>query len=237
MEVHHHPHVEKKSFKEYLLEGLMIFLAVSMGFIAENVRESITAHEKKKQYVESLIQDLKEDTVKINEGIEKNLARVSGLDSLLNYLKTFPYTDSSLNKIYQLRNHLRYRGEVFFTKRTLVQLKNSGGMQFIKNMAVSDSIVNYDEQNQSAERQWEVSFNSIWQGRLIEFKIFDPRHDPAIPEKNRLLLNDEKLLMEFYNWVFNTKFAFGNYVIRLQNHKKSAVELIQFLRKEYHIEE
>ncbi len=34
MEVHHHPHVEKKSFKEYFLEGLMIFLAVTMGFIA-----------------------------------------------------------------------------------------------------------------------------------------------------------------------------------------------------------
>ena len=42
MEVHHHPHVEKKSFKEYLLEGLMIFLAVTMGFIAESIREHIT---------------------------------------------------------------------------------------------------------------------------------------------------------------------------------------------------
>src|SRR5919205_297932 len=39
MEVHHHPHVEKKNFKEYLLEGLMIFLAVTMGFFAENLRE------------------------------------------------------------------------------------------------------------------------------------------------------------------------------------------------------
>jgi hypothetical protein len=27
MEVHHHPHVEKKVFKEYFLEFLMIFLA------------------------------------------------------------------------------------------------------------------------------------------------------------------------------------------------------------------
>ncbi len=34
MELHHHPHVEKKSFKEYFLEGLMIFLAETMGFIA-----------------------------------------------------------------------------------------------------------------------------------------------------------------------------------------------------------
>jgi hypothetical protein len=37
MEVHHHPHVEKKSFKEYLLEGLMIFVAVTMGFFAETI--------------------------------------------------------------------------------------------------------------------------------------------------------------------------------------------------------
>jgi len=32
MEVHHHPHVEKKKFKEYFLEFLMIFLAVTLGF-------------------------------------------------------------------------------------------------------------------------------------------------------------------------------------------------------------
>src|SRR5215471_5281072 len=39
MEVHHHPHVEKKRFKEYFLEFLMIFLAVTLGFFAENIRE------------------------------------------------------------------------------------------------------------------------------------------------------------------------------------------------------
>jgi hypothetical protein len=43
MEVHH-PHLahKEKPWKEYLLEGLMIFLAVSMGFIAENIREHIS---------------------------------------------------------------------------------------------------------------------------------------------------------------------------------------------------
>ena len=56
MEVHHHPHVEKKSFKEYLLEGLMIFLAVSMGFIAENIRENITKHEKEQHLMEMLVE-------------------------------------------------------------------------------------------------------------------------------------------------------------------------------------
>src|SRR5689334_23460696 len=42
MEVHHHPQVEKKNLKEYLLEGLMIFVAVTLGFFAETIREHIS---------------------------------------------------------------------------------------------------------------------------------------------------------------------------------------------------
>jgi hypothetical protein len=42
MEVHHHPNVEKKSLKEYLLEGLMIFIAVCMVFLAETIREALS---------------------------------------------------------------------------------------------------------------------------------------------------------------------------------------------------
>jgi len=32
----HHPHLAKKNFKEYLFEFIMIFLAVTLGFFAEN---------------------------------------------------------------------------------------------------------------------------------------------------------------------------------------------------------
>ena len=46
MEVHHHPdHIIKKILKNFFLEFVMIFLAVTLGFIAENVRESISNHE------------------------------------------------------------------------------------------------------------------------------------------------------------------------------------------------
>ena len=38
MEVHHHSH-KPKNWKEYITEFLMLFAAVSMGFIAENIRE------------------------------------------------------------------------------------------------------------------------------------------------------------------------------------------------------
>src|ERR1700753_3798685 len=68
MEVHHHPQLEHKPkpWKEYLLEGLMIFLAVTMGFFADSLREHITNNEKEKQVIASLVSDLKKDTAKLN---------------------------------------------------------------------------------------------------------------------------------------------------------------------------
>jgi hypothetical protein len=65
MEVHHHPNVERKNFKEYFLEFLMIFLAVTMGFFAESIREYFVNSEKEKIYMEGMLQDLDKDTSKI----------------------------------------------------------------------------------------------------------------------------------------------------------------------------
>src|ERR1035438_2735349 len=58
MEVHHHPHVEKKGFREYFLEFLMIFLAVTLGFIAENIREHFADVRTEKEYLSSFKQQL-----------------------------------------------------------------------------------------------------------------------------------------------------------------------------------
>ena len=66
MEVHHHPHVEKKNFKEYFLEFLMIFLAVTMGFFAENLREHFSDKSKEKEFIVSMKEDLVSDTAQLN---------------------------------------------------------------------------------------------------------------------------------------------------------------------------
>ena len=52
MEVHHHPdiHHEKKKWKEYFFEFLMIFLAVAMGFFAEQIRERHVEKERLQNY-------------------------------------------------------------------------------------------------------------------------------------------------------------------------------------------
>ncbi len=57
MEVHHHPdlHHKPKKWKEYFLEFLMIFLAVTMGFFAENIRENYVEHKSAGDYANLLI--------------------------------------------------------------------------------------------------------------------------------------------------------------------------------------
>lgn len=55
MEVHKHPHhvTHKKKWNEYLLEFFMLFLAVFLGFIAENIREENVEKHREKQLVTS----------------------------------------------------------------------------------------------------------------------------------------------------------------------------------------
>jgi hypothetical protein len=53
MEVHHHPdlHHRRKKFKEYVLEFLMIFLAIlKMAFLPENRFRILTSIQKKCGY-------------------------------------------------------------------------------------------------------------------------------------------------------------------------------------------
>ncbi len=83
MEVHHHPHVEKKNFKEYFLEFLMIFLAVTMGFIAENIREHIADTKSAHQYLESYKNDLLQNEQKINHYDSVFIAELPVYDSIV----------------------------------------------------------------------------------------------------------------------------------------------------------
>ena len=51
MEVHHHGHVPKK-WSEYITEFVMLFAAVTLGFIAENLREHQIENNRAKEYLE-----------------------------------------------------------------------------------------------------------------------------------------------------------------------------------------
>ena len=145
MEVHHHPNVEKKNFKEYFLEFIMIFLAVTMGFFAENIREHFVNKEKENQYIKSFYEDLSNDERNLPALIES--IRYSQLipgDSLPALLSNAS-TTTRANNIYRFfRLIIRQQGiGVFVTSRTIEQLKNAGDMRLITNKQIADNLVDY----------------------------------------------------------------------------------------------
>ncbi len=145
MEVHHHPKVEKKNFKEYFLEFLMIFLAVTMGFFAESLREHIVNKGLEKDYIRSFYTDLQSDQRDLPELINAiNEQQVQSGESLPVLLSRATLTTEADSIYYFFRRFIRQQGiKAFITDKTIEQMKNAGEMRLISHKQIADSLVNY----------------------------------------------------------------------------------------------
>src|SRR5687768_3128800 len=84
MEVHHHGHVhEKKKWKEYVFQFFMLFLAVFCGFLAEYQLEHKIERDKEKEYIHSMAEDLKNDTLSLGNAIRRNMEQIKGKDTFI----------------------------------------------------------------------------------------------------------------------------------------------------------
>ena len=70
MEVHHPHHpTHKKKWSEYIIEFVMLFAAVTLGFFAENVREHNIAKKNTNYSLVTLYKDIQTDSVKVSLAI------------------------------------------------------------------------------------------------------------------------------------------------------------------------
>jgi hypothetical protein len=143
MEVHHHSHHPKK-WKEYITEFLMLFLAVTLGFLAENMREHQIENQRERQYMESFIIDLESDVNNIMEGMPRKEGRLQAIDTLFKFFKENPEVNSVPAVIVKKMKRASWDRSYVRNTTTINQLKNSGGLRLIRNRAVADSIAFYD---------------------------------------------------------------------------------------------
>jgi hypothetical protein len=251
MEVHHHSHSShgKKNWKSYIWEFLMLFLAVFCGFLAEYQLEHKIERDREKEYVESMILDMKDDATKIKKSILFCTTQVAAFDSLLQNIYHTPYTDSSLKMMYYLqRKYTSTRSNVAFNKRTISQLKNSGGLRLIRNKAASDSIIIYEEICEKAEAQ-EAYFANVRMGKVNDFTIqlFDSKYianydrytisnilNASTPIS--LLSSDEKLIKEYGNTLYFAKSSITTYIEILKAIENRIPLVIKFLENQYHLD-
>lgn len=247
MEVHHHSaHHGKKNWKSYIWEFLMLFFAVFCGFLAEYQLEHSIEQDREKQYIESMVADMMEDSAKISISLDYSSKQLAGFDSILLNIYSRPYTDSSLKKLYGLQvKYTNSRNPVLFTKRTITQLKNSGGLRLIRNKAASDSIVNYSEECERAETQAEY-LGMVRMDKINEYaiKLFDNQYimDEKGAVNNDLLestasiplLNpNEQMLKEYANTITYARGSLKVYIRMITQIQGRIPSKIKFLKEKY----
>src|SRR6187549_3266764 len=89
MEVHHHSHTSdpdshrgRKKWTHYFWEFFMLFIAVTLGFFVENMREHYIEHKRGLQYIRSFVEDLKTDTAGFSHTIAQYKIKEAQLDQL-----------------------------------------------------------------------------------------------------------------------------------------------------------
>src|ERR1022692_43545 len=143
MEVHHHPEVEKKGFKEYLLEGLMIFVAVTMGFFAENIREYFADKEHAQQLSGQLLQDLKKDTANLNINISREIFLKQKGDTLFDLLQQ-PLAKTDLKKAQELISDCYHTTIFRASSGAITAIKNELHLKQFSGSKIASYITDYE---------------------------------------------------------------------------------------------
>jgi len=243
MEVHHHSHTPRKKWTHYLWEFLMLFLAVFCGFLAEYQLEHIIENQREEKYIASFIEDLKADTVKINQVLRASIEQQRGLDTLMKILKEPGFVNKA-DKFDKYGANIFPLIVFYQTDRTLQQLKNAGGLRLIRSQAASDSIIAYDNMIKEVEEQEEDLHDANQQVTTLAVQIFDFNSPGApwidrtlvpVPKKLNLLTTDPAKLGEFFNTVLGFKVTSSVYCDMLEVLKDNAEHQIIFLEKKYHL--
>ena len=150
MEVHHAHHpTHKKKWSEYILEFVMLFAAVTLGFFAENVREHQVIEHKTQQNLQSVILDLKKDSVLIkdiikeyqNASIYLNTLNYVFLDYQLNKISKDQYID----KVLLISDSLSFGTSFYINNSSYKNTISSGSFSNISNIDLKRNISNYYE--------------------------------------------------------------------------------------------
>jgi hypothetical protein len=227
-------HTPRKKVKTYLFEFLMLFLAVFCGFIADNLREKLSEHQREKIFISSIVEDIKSDTLESKKIIDRLKSMKEGIDSVLSELSSSKVVVNS-NNLYRLWS--KNMGlEVFVSNdRTIQQLKSNGELRLIRNIPVSDRIMKYDQTLKRYYTQSNLMYsamsNMTYYSHVFDFIRLNKNHNIPIPltEEGKQSLNLAYGNLDLWNR------GLGGLISWLENVNEEGKSMLIFIKKEYHL--
>lgn len=131
-----------KNWKKYTFEFLMLFLAVFLGFVAENTREDFAEKQQAIELAKSFYDELKNDSIAVAERVEGRIRKERAIEYMVNFFRDSSLTSSSKELSVNFIWAMTARTPIIFTPRTVVleQLKSSGSLRYFKNQELQKLI-------------------------------------------------------------------------------------------------
>jgi hypothetical protein len=128
-------------WKHYFFEFFMLFLAITLGFYAENLREGIKNKEEINLNMLSIVSDLRADIKHFDSVLDRNQFGYTMADSLIKLL----HSDlSNTGEIYYYARSVTSNVGYFYSNsKTFEQMKTAGLLKLIRPRSLLDSIGTY----------------------------------------------------------------------------------------------
>jgi hypothetical protein len=253
MEVHHHPHVEKKGFKEYFLEFLMIFMAVTLGFFAENIREKITEHKRAKIYAGTMVNDLRTDTSSLKFYINYWNYASNNVDTLFQLLSKAEPAQIPSGKLYWYGLFGGAPTIFIPDDATFQEMKSAGALSYFNNN-LAEKITQYDQLTRRMSVYDEQDARIFSEVRKLRAQLFyvqfnDQANDVyqsnrVKPDRNKIdsfihsnppLLSTDKTIFNQYLEMVRSRFI-PSKIRSADTLLVRATAIIGDLQNEYHLE-
>ena len=260
MEVHHHAHTPRKKWTHYFWEFLMLFLAVSLGFLVENQREHYVEHKRAKVYARLLVDDLSADIAELNKAAKVLNKIIIAGDSLALLLNTAEIRKIPGGKLYYYEYWSGWRWSIISRDATLQQLKNSGALRYLGDTSIIRKILNYEEsirviymlQNKyepEKAQNWNLVQKVFDQGYFnvldsiaprdsttLHFEVNSEKLSPFLNSSFPLHTYEKNLLYELRNWAYNSSRNYKVIVNDIGTAREKAQMAIDALKSEYRLQ-
>lgn len=243
MEVHHHTHDpaaphHKKNWKSYLWEFLMLFLAVFCGFLAEYQLEHKIEKDRGKQYIHSFYEDLVTDSSHFSYLISQFEKKLLTMQSMSPCYDSLMSDQSPKNCLARIAEHSYVFPDLIYTERTLLQLKNAGGLRLLKK-GDADSILLYDNLLRSykeSESSGLQETQTALRETLTDLRSYQAWKDTSSAKRSFVIYGNNKALLNKY---FNQLSIYAGFcqarVNDLLKLKKKNAEMIAYFKDRYRI--
>jgi hypothetical protein len=235
-----------KKLRKYLAEFVLLFLAVFLGFIAENFRENLSDRNKERELISGMIRNLKTDTANLSIRIASNLRKDKAWDSLLHLATSELSAPSNTNQFY--RNFIAGAFIPAFTPSdaTIIQLKEGGSLSLINKQMVVDSILDYDYWNRvivAHNQNYSLQHDNVWaavypiiQGGLLMDTTYVEFYGRGILKPMPPIIRNAQNEQAFFGIVARTLLFTRVNRSYMMNHRVRAERLILLLTREYQLE-